>query len=71
MAQRACKQCGSLYDLTAGSAPRRQSGTIDCQVCGVELVDRNSSTMYAVRLLKAEPWPKVSSAGPAPRSNAS
>jgi hypothetical protein len=68
MAQRSCRQCGSLYDLTEGTAPRRAAGTIDCQVCGVELVDRNSSTMYTVRLLKAEPWPKTPNPTPAPRT---
>jgi len=67
MAQRSCRQCGSLYDLTEGSSPRR-TGTIDCQVCGVELVDRNSSTMYTVRLLKAEAWPKAPNSAPAPRT---
>lgn len=59
MAQRSCRQCGSLYDLTEGTTPRRAAGTIDCQVCGIELVDRNGSTMYTVRLLKAEAWPKT------------
>lgn len=70
MAQRACRQCGSLYDLTEGAGPRREAGSINCQVCGIELVNLSSSTMYSVRLLKAEQWPRTPSPTPAPRSNA-
>ena len=71
MAQKTCKQCGSLYDVSDGHVPLKDTRTINCQVCGAELVNWSGSTMYRARLLKAESWPRVGTpAAPAPRPNA-
>ena len=59
MAQRACPQCGSLYEVTAEKIPQRDSDSIECTVCGAALMSWDGSTQYYKRLLRANPWPRT------------
>jgi hypothetical protein len=55
--RRACRHCGSVYNLHATTAPAPGVGTVACEVCGTELVTWNGSTGYWAELLERKEPP--------------
>ncbi len=53
-----CQQCGSRYWVTSDHVPMRDDDTIDCDVCGVELLSWDEAKMYRVELTHRAPWPQ-------------
>jgi hypothetical protein len=47
-----CKKCGSVYKLTGTKFPVRDPGSIDCIVCGVELMSWSGSTDWSAELIE-------------------
>jgi hypothetical protein len=47
-----CGKCGSIYKLTGIKFPVRDSGSIDCSVCGEELKRWNGSTDWTAELIE-------------------
>ena len=53
-----CQQCGSRYWVTSQDALIRDDETINCHVCGVELLSWDEARMYQVELTHRAPWPQ-------------
>lgn len=53
--EKTCGGCGSLYELTKTSLPMRDQDSIDCGICGTELISWNGGCMYSEKLLKPAP----------------
>jgi ribosomal protein S27E len=47
-----CEGCGSVYKVTKFKTIMRDKDSIDCEVCGHELLSWNGGTMYRAQLIK-------------------
>lgn len=52
MEQKTCKKCGSVYEITNYKTPMRDRDSIDCNVCGEELMRWNVAAFYRAELIK-------------------
>ena len=50
-----CQQCGSRYWVTSEHVNMRDDDTLDCHVCGMELLSWNEARMYSVELTHRAP----------------
>jgi hypothetical protein len=55
--RRACRHCGSVYNLHATDALTSGQTTIACEVCGTELVTWDGTTGYWAELLERKEPP--------------
>jgi hypothetical protein len=62
--EKTCKTCGSVYRITEFRTGMRDEDSIDCQVCGTELMSWNGGTMYEAELIRRnETWHKGDAQG--------
>src|SRR3546814_19980328 len=50
-----CERCKSVYYVTATSAIMRDKDSIDCTVCGLELIRWNEAKIYGAELKSRGP----------------
>ncbi len=50
--EKTCGNCGSVYTITSTDYPARERGSINCKVCGVQLMKWNCSREYHATLKK-------------------
>jgi len=53
-----CPNCGSVFSITKHKLIMRDKDTIDCDVCGTELLSWNGAVMYSHKLVQRADWPK-------------
>lgn len=46
-----CKRCGAEYEVTRRDLPARDKDSINCKVCGEELVSWNGSFSLSAKLV--------------------
>ncbi len=47
-----CPRCRSEYDLWSAHVPMRDEDSIDCEVCGKEIIHWNGSRIWHSKLVK-------------------
>ena len=47
-----CPNCGSVYELSYTKVPMKDKDSIDCEVCGRELLSWNSCKIWTDRLIE-------------------
>lgn len=52
-----CPQCGSTYWISSEDVSTRETGSVNCYVCGVELISWNDTRTYKAALKHREEWP--------------
>ena len=52
-----CPQCGSTYSITSEDVSTKEVGSINCYVCGDELVSWNDTRTYKAALRDRGEWP--------------
>jgi len=52
MEQATCKKCGSVYEIRRDKIIVRDRDSINCQVCGEELMRWNEAAHYYAKLIK-------------------
>ena len=57
---KACPQCGSVYEITYTKIIMRDKDSIACEVCGAELVRWNGAVIYFAELRDRVEWPPES-----------
>ena len=50
--QKVCRRCGSVYRITSFVTGMRDKGSINCEVCGEELMSWNGGVMYSAELIE-------------------
>lgn len=52
-----CPKCGSEYQINKIKLIMRDKDSINCDVCGEELLSWNGAVMYDAKLIKRADWP--------------
>ena len=50
--RRTCAGCGAVYEVFKHKLIMRDKDSIDCDVCGQELISWNGGVMYSTKLIK-------------------
>lgn len=50
MSEQVCKSCGAVYEVTSHKLPVRDKDSIDCDICGAELIAWNGGVTFSARL---------------------
>ena len=57
---RKCSRCGSIYAIKKFKLGSRDKDSINCQVCGEQLMEWNGGVMYQAELVTRADWPTPS-----------